>query len=78
MSDDIDRAQAREEEMRQDALAEQARRAHTEAGDSALVCAGCGQQIPEARRAAVPGVQTCVSCQEDIEARHRWDWGMSE
>ncbi len=27
-------------------------------------CAGCGQEIPAARRAAIPGVQLCISCQE--------------
>jgi phage/conjugal plasmid C-4 type zinc finger TraR family protein len=26
-------------------------------------CAECGYEIPEARRAAVPGVRLCVSCQ---------------
>jgi len=66
----MDRAQAREEEMRQDALAERARRARPEAAESALVCAGCEQQIPEARRLAVPGCQLCVECQEDAE---RWN-----
>lgn len=30
---------------------------------SAKVC-GCGTRIPAARRKAVPGVQTCVECQE--------------
>lgn len=78
MSDDIGRAQAREEEMRQDALAEQSRRAHAEAGDSALTCAMCEAPIPEARRLAVPGVTTCVDCQTAKEASGRWDWGMSE
>jgi phage/conjugal plasmid C-4 type zinc finger TraR family protein len=27
-------------------------------------CEECGQEIPEARRAAVPGVRLCVACQE--------------
>lgn len=67
VSDDIDRAQEREEEMRQDALAEQARRAQSDAGDSAEDCAMCGEPIPEGRRQAVPGVQTCIECQADVE-----------
>lgn len=67
LSDIIDRAQEREEEMRQDALADRARQAQTTAGDSATVCAMCGEDIPEARREAVPGVQTCVECQSDLE-----------
>lgn len=78
MSDDIDRAQAREEEMRQDALAERARNAPPMAGDSAEACAMCGLTIPDARRVALPGVQTCIECQRDIEAAGRWDWGMAE
>jgi phage/conjugal plasmid C-4 type zinc finger TraR family protein len=27
-------------------------------------CADCGTAIPEARRAAVPGVRLCLACQE--------------
>lgn len=78
MTDVFDRAQEREEEMRQDALAEQARHAPPLAGDSAEVCAMCGATIPQGRRAALPGVQTCVECQTDIEASGKWDWGMAE
>jgi phage/conjugal plasmid C-4 type zinc finger TraR family protein len=26
-------------------------------------CAECGQEIPEARRVAVPGVRLCLACQ---------------
>ncbi len=78
MTDIFDRAQERELEMRQDALAEQARRVQPAAGDSALVCTMCDGKIPEGRRLAVPGVQTCVECQRDIERRSAYDWGMSE
>jgi phage/conjugal plasmid C-4 type zinc finger TraR family protein len=28
-------------------------------------CADCGTAIPEARRAAVPGVRLCLACQEE-------------
>ena len=42
----MDRAQAREKELRGDALAEHARRAQAVAGDSALDCAQCGEQLP--------------------------------
>ena len=31
--------------------------------DSAEDCALCGEPIPERRRAALPGVQTCIACQ---------------
>jgi phage/conjugal plasmid C-4 type zinc finger TraR family protein len=33
-------------------------------GASLTHCAHCGNEIPEARRAAVPGVRLCVACQE--------------
>lgn len=32
-------------------------------GESLSHCAECGAAIPEARRAAVPGVRLCVGCQ---------------
>lgn len=67
MSDEMDRTQAHEEAMRAAALAEHARRAPPASQDSAHTCAGCGLSIPELRRAALPGVQTCVVCQTDIE-----------
>ena len=33
-------------------------------GPSLEACEECGTAIPEARRAAVPGVRLCVPCQE--------------
>ena len=33
-------------------------------GPAATHCGNCGKEIPEARRAAMPGVQLCVPCQE--------------
>lgn len=41
-------------------------------GDSARYCEECGEPIPEKRRAALPGVRTCVSCQSgrDQAVRH--------
>lgn len=70
MTDLFDRATEREEQDRADALAEQARRAGLDGktvDDSALVCRVCEGPIPEARRRALPGVQTCVDCQADLE-----------
>jgi phage/conjugal plasmid C-4 type zinc finger TraR family protein len=32
-------------------------------GEALHRCAECGEDIPEARRAAVPGVRHCVACQ---------------
>ena len=34
-------------------------------GESRKRCADCDQEIPEARRKAVPGVQYCVKCQAE-------------
>ena len=66
--DDIDRAQAREQELREDALNEVRRKAHGE-GKGAAECRDCGVRIPAARRKAVPGVELCVDCQAYEEWR---------
>lgn len=34
-------------------------------GDSAKYCIECGDEIPEARRLALPGVKHCISCQRE-------------
>ena len=41
------------------------------AGDSRKTCAECGEAIPEARRAAVPGVRLCLPCQAEADERER-------
>lgn len=38
-------------------------RARLPKGESLTHCAECGEQIPEKRRKAVPGVKLCVPCQ---------------
>ncbi|MBB5714276.1 DksA/TraR family C4-type zinc finger protein [Sphingomonas aerophila] len=40
-----------------------AARASMPTGASEPYCAVCGDDIPEGRRRAMPGVRTCVSCQ---------------
>jgi phage/conjugal plasmid C-4 type zinc finger TraR family protein len=40
-----------------------AARARMPAGDGSDECVECGDDIPEARRRALPGVGTCVACQ---------------
>ena len=70
MTDFCEEGAQREEENRADALALQSRRAGLAGktvADSALSCAICDTAIPDARRRAVPGVQTCVDCQSDLE-----------
>lgn len=68
-SDPFDFATAREEEMRGDALGEVTRKLAEQASvPSAFECRVCDEPIPQKRRESVPGVQTCVACQEEIEA----------
>lgn len=77
MTDFADIASEREAEIIGDALVEQ--RLHDPAygktvADSATHCAGCGTEISEARRVAVPGVTLCFDCQDEanwLEARAR-------
>lgn len=38
-------------------------RARMPAGPSLTHCEECGEEIPEARRRALPGVRTCIACQ---------------
>jgi phage/conjugal plasmid C-4 type zinc finger TraR family protein len=40
-------------------------------GESFADCAECGEPIPEARRAALPGVKLCVACQGERDRRFR-------
>ena len=44
-------------------------RARMPVGESETHCKECGEQIPEGRRRAVPGVRTCVECQSARDAR---------
>ena len=41
-------------------------------GEGAEECDECGEAIPPKRRAAIPGVRTCVACQSvrDSNVRH--------
>lgn len=40
-------------------------------GESLRRCAECDDEIPEARRKAVPGVRLCISCQEALDHDHK-------
>jgi phage/conjugal plasmid C-4 type zinc finger TraR family protein len=44
-------------------------RSQLPAGESLKSCAECGEQIPEARRAALPGVRLCLACQSAADAK---------
>lgn len=36
-------------------------------GESLIRCEECGEEIPKARREALPGVRLCVPCQTEAE-----------
>lgn len=38
-------------------------------GEGLTHCAECDEEIPEARRKAIPGVRLCVACQSEYEKR---------
>jgi len=38
-------------------------------GESLTHCAECDEEIPEARRVALPGVKLCIDCQSERDAR---------
>lgn len=40
-------------------------------GDSLTHCADCEEEIPEARRVALPGVKLCIDCQQERDAAVR-------
>lgn len=46
-------------------------RAMLEAGAGCDECDDCGEDIPAARRAALPGTRTCVTCQSKRDANVR-------
>ena len=75
MTDICDRAAEREELFRRAALVAHKGRfavTGTMVEGSAQYCRVCEEPIPEARRRALPGVETCVDCQEILEsARER-------
>jgi phage/conjugal plasmid C-4 type zinc finger TraR family protein len=53
-----------------------AARANMPAGEGASTCDECGEPIPAKRRAALPGVRTCVPCQAARDA-HRLPGGIN-
>jgi phage/conjugal plasmid C-4 type zinc finger TraR family protein len=44
-------------------------RARLPAGEGLEYCEACGEEIPPARRRALPGTRTCVTCQSARDAR---------
>jgi phage/conjugal plasmid C-4 type zinc finger TraR family protein len=63
-----------EEQQREDALQEQRRRMPAQGKtwhDSARECRICEEPIPLDRRKAMPGTQTCIECQRDLDVAAR-------
>jgi phage/conjugal plasmid C-4 type zinc finger TraR family protein len=46
-----------------------AARARLAAGEGETHCVECGEEIPPARRKAIPSARTCVACQSERDAR---------
>jgi len=46
-------------------------------GKSAKRCEECGVLIPQLRRIAIPGVQTCVNCQSQAEKQKPTEIGIN-
>lgn len=69
MSDWADLAAEREQQLRDEAIRAQRRKASHAIDDDLVpaVCMVCDEPIPEARRRAIPGVPTCVDCQAELE-----------
>ncbi|ALB64052.1 Hypothetical Zinc-finger containing protein [Cronobacter condimenti 1330] len=66
MADSMDLVQQRvEEELERNIHKARSR----QAAPSRFLCESCNGPIPEARRAALPGVEFCVTCQEISELK---------
>ncbi len=46
-------------------------------GESLTHCAECEEPIPEARRAAVPGVKLCIECMQERDAAYKVRGGIN-
>lgn len=46
-------------------------------GESLTHCAECEEEIPEARRKAIPGVKLCIDCQQERDGVHAQRGGIN-
>ena len=46
-------------------------------GESLTECAECGEEIPEKRRVALPGVKLCVDCQQERDGSSKARGGIN-
>lgn len=76
MADELDQIQEQEDLLNQ--LHIQAARGRGNSGEQSLThCEACGNDIPQGRRDAVPGVRVCVACQQRLEfqSKQYQRWG---
>lgn len=69
MTDFADEAAAIEQTARDNALARHRASRPAVASEDALDCGDCGEEIPAARRTALPGCARCIDCQTDYEQK---------
>lgn len=46
-------------------------------GESLTYCADCEEEIPEARRHAIPGVKLCIDCQQERDGAQQLRGGVN-
>ena len=46
-------------------------------GESLTECAECGEEIPEKRRLALPGVKLCIDCQQERDGSYNARGGIN-
>lgn len=68
MADAMDLAQQREQEDRERYINNARIRSAT---PSSFFCEACDAPIPETRRAAMPGADLCVTCQQVVELKSK-------
>lgn len=61
------------QEQIQDSINDEIRRArkNVPTGESLEFCEECGEEIPLARRKALPGVRLCIHCQEEADKEQK-------
>lgn len=66
MADSMDMVQQR---VQEELARNLANATHRPAGASEFFCLSCGEEIPEQRRRALPGVSLCVTCKQISELK---------
>lgn len=70
--DEMDRVQEQTAQFNADALTECFRRGIRNTMNAPTHCVNCEEEIPVARRRAVPGTSRCIVCQADYELLAHW------